>query len=228
MYNSNKILGLIPARAGSKRLPNKNTLDMHGKPMIAWSISSAIRSKYIDDVVVSSDSDSILNISKKYGAKSFKRPLKYAMDNSSSEDVILNAIKGLEISYNHTVLLQPTSPLRTSKDIDNAIELLFQKKAKSVISVNLLKENAMLNGIKHGNLSLVEIGKTNKNKSNLYYNINGAIYFFCNKFFFKSKKLYSLRNTYGYVMEKHKSIDVDDYYDFIIAETLMKLSLKKT
>ena len=64
MYNSNKILGLIPARAGSKRLPNKNTLDLHGRPLIAWPISSAIRSKYIDDVVVSSDSDSILNISK--------------------------------------------------------------------------------------------------------------------------------------------------------------------
>ena len=167
MYNSNKILGLIPARAGSKRLPNKNTLDMHGKPMIAWSISSAIRSKYIDDVVVSSDSDSILNISKKYGAKLLKRPLKYAMDNSSSEDVILNAIKELKINYNHTVSLQPTSPLRTSKDIDNAIELLFQKKAKSVISVNLLVENAMLKGKNHGNLSLLEIEKANKNKSNI-------------------------------------------------------------
>ena len=77
---------------------------MHGRPMIAQSISSAIRSKYIDDAVVSSDSDSILNISKKYGAESFKRPLKYVMDNSPSEDVILNAIKGLKISYNHTVL----------------------------------------------------------------------------------------------------------------------------
>ena len=179
-------------------------------------------------MVVSSDSDSILNISKKYGAKLLKRPLKYAMDNSSSEDVILNAIKEFKFKYNHTVLLQPTSPLRTYKDIDNAIELLFQKNAKSVISVNLLKENAMLKGKNHGYLSPVEIGKSNKDKSNLYYNINGAIYFFCNEFFFKSKKLYSLRNTYGYVMEKHKSIDVDDYYDFMIAETLMKFSLKKT
>lgn len=109
------------------------------------------------------------------------------MDNLSSEDVILNAIKELKISYNHTVLLQPTSTLRTSKDIDNAIELLFQKKAKSVISINLLKENVMFKGKNHGNLSLVEIGKANKNKSNLYYDINGAIYFFCNNFFLNQK-----------------------------------------
>ena len=75
------------------------------------------------------------------------------MDNLSSEDVILNAIKEFKFKYNHTVLLQPTSPLRTSKDIDNAIELLFQKKAKSVIPVNLLKENAMFKGKNDGNLS---------------------------------------------------------------------------
>ena len=79
---------------------------------------------------MSSDSDKILNISKKYGAKIFKRPSKYALDNSKSEDVILNAIKSLNSNYNYTVLLRPTSPLRTSRDIDNAIELLFQKKRK--------------------------------------------------------------------------------------------------
>ena len=227
MYKRNKILGLIPARAGSKRLPNKNILDMNGKPMLAWSISSAIKSKYIDDVVVSSDSDKILNISKKYGAKSFKRPSKYALDNSSSEDVILNAIKNLDSNYNYTVLLQPTSPLRTSRDIDNAIELLFQKKAKSVISVTILNKDALIKVKNSRNNSLIKLGKVTSESHKSYFYINGAIYFFCNKFFHKSKKLYSSKRTYGYIMQKHRSIDIDDYFDFIIAKTLMNVSLKE-
>tara|TARA_Y100001980_G_C14522996_1_gene298363 strand:- start:28 stop:714 length:687 start_codon:yes stop_codon:yes gene_type:complete len=227
LFKGNKILGLIPARSGSKRLPNKNILDMHGKPMIAWSISSAIKSKYIDDVVVSSDSDRILNISNQYGAKPLKRPLKYSKDNSKSEDVILNSIKRLKTTYDYIVLLQPTSPLRTSLDIDNAIKLLFQKKAKSVISVNILNQDSMLRRKNYRNKSLVKLGEVTKKKPSLYYFINGAIYFFCNKFFQKSKKLYCSKHTYGFLMEKHKSIDIDDYYDFITAKTLMKVSFKK-
>ena len=76
-------------------------------------------------MVVSSDSDKILNISKKYGAKPYKRPSKYSLGSSSTEDVILNAIRSLNSNYNYAVLLQPTSPLRTSRDIDSAIKLLF-------------------------------------------------------------------------------------------------------
>ncbi len=82
---------------------------------------------------MSSDSDKILNISKKYGAKPYKRPSKFSLGSSSSEDVILNIIRSHNSNYNYAVLLQPTSPLRTSRDIDNAIKLLFQKKKKNLL-----------------------------------------------------------------------------------------------
>ncbi|MBC8555357.1 MAG: acylneuraminate cytidylyltransferase family protein, partial [Candidatus Brocadiales bacterium] len=139
MINNKRILAIIPARGGSKRLPRKNILDLAGKPPIAWSIEAALGSKYIDRVIVSTDDEEIAGISRKYGADvPFMRPNKLATDESSSVDVVLHVIntlkeKGRESEY--IMLLQPTSPLRTMENIDEAVELLQSSSSDAVISV---------------------------------------------------------------------------------------------
>ena len=139
MIGQQRLLAIIPARGGSKRLPRKNILDLAGKPLIAWTIEAALNSKYIDRIVVSTDDQEIANISIKYGAEvPFLRPKSLATDDASSIDTVINVLGEVEIinqHYEYIVLLQPTSPLRTEIDIDKAIELLEKKSADSVISV---------------------------------------------------------------------------------------------
>lgn len=134
MYKNKTFLAIIPARGGSKRLPRKNVLDLCGKPLITWSIEAGLNSKYIDKVVVSSDDDEILEISRKFGAETIKRPDELASDTATTFDAIKHTIDNLE-KYDYIVLLQPTSPLRDQKHIDEAIELLVEKNADAVVSV---------------------------------------------------------------------------------------------
>ena len=128
MIGQQRLLAIIPARGGSKRLPRKNILDLSGKPLIAWTIEAALNSKYIDRIVVSTDDQEIANISIKHGAEvPFLRPKSLATDDASSIDTVINVLGEIEIidqHYEYIVLLQPTSPLRTEIDIDKAIELL--------------------------------------------------------------------------------------------------------
>jgi CMP-N,N'-diacetyllegionaminic acid synthase len=126
MYKEKSFLAIIPARGGSKRLPNKNILNLAGKPLIEWSIDAALKSKYIDKVVVSSDDENILKIAKDK-CDIIKRPKELATDTASSIDVIKHVLDNLEKKYDYIVLLQPTSPLRNEKHIDEAIEFLYKK-----------------------------------------------------------------------------------------------------
>ncbi|HFP7636465.1 TPA: CMP-N-acetlyneuraminic acid synthetase, partial [Campylobacter coli] len=134
-----KILAIIPARSGSKRLVDKNIMYLQEKPLIAWSIEAAIKSKFIDRVVVSTDSFKYADIAKNYGALvPFIRKGMLALDSTPTFDVIEDVIKfynSRQISYKYIILLQPTSPLRNEKHIDEAIELFFLKKANSIVSV---------------------------------------------------------------------------------------------
>ena len=134
------MLALIPARGGSKGIKGKNIIDINGKPLIAYTIEAGKQSKYIDDVVVTTDSEKIAEVSKKYGAEiPFMRPAEYAQDKSKTIVAVLHAIKELKRQdkvYDTLVLLQPTQPLRTSEDIDKAIELYFEKSCMSLVSVS--------------------------------------------------------------------------------------------
>ena len=138
MYNNKEVLAIIPARGGSKRLPGKNIKDLNGKPLIAWTIDAALRSKYIDKSVVSTDDEIIAEISQKYGAEvPFIRPKELATDTASSIDVILHAINFYKTKgepFEYVILLQPTSPLRTTEDIDHAFEMLNEE-TKAIVSV---------------------------------------------------------------------------------------------
>lgn len=134
-------IAIIPARSGSKRLPGKNTKIFCGKPLIAYSIIEAKKSKLIDGVIVTSDSDEILAIAEKYGAITIKRPDEFAQDSSRMIDTVKHVIEYLGYKA-IIVLLQPTSPLRTVKDIDKCIRLYSTECFDSVISVKELSPHA--------------------------------------------------------------------------------------
>lgn len=141
MYNGKKILALVPARAGSKGLPGKNVRLLLNKPLIAWSIEAGLRSKYVDRVIASTDGEDIASVAGEYGADvPFLRPAELALDSSPSIDFILHTLDWLQLHkdiYEYLVLLEPTSPLRDSEDVDLAIEALLNQgdRADSILGV---------------------------------------------------------------------------------------------
>lgn len=143
MINNKQVLALIPARAGSKGVPNKNIRPLLGKPLIVYSIGAAKASKYIDRVIVSTDGEKIAKIAKRAGAEvPFLRPVELAQDNTPDAPVFEHCIKWLKEHENYTadiiVHLRPTGPLRTAKEIDEAVELL--EKYPSADSVRSVEE----------------------------------------------------------------------------------------
>jgi CMP-N-acetylneuraminic acid synthetase len=225
MYKNKTFLAVILARGGSKRLPKKNMLDLNGKPLIAYSIKAGLESKYIDRVVVSSDAKEILDISKQFGADIIKRPDELASDTATSFDAIKHTIEYTE-KYDYVVLLQPTSPLRTYNNIDEAIELLINKKADSIISVcetdhsplwsNILPKDGSMKGFLQDDI-------LNKRSQDLdvYYRLNGAIYI-CNIDKIKEEQSFFLKdNIFAYKMNRKSSIDIDEEIDFKLAKVLL-------
>ncbi|BAT72262.1 N-acylneuraminate cytidylyltransferase [Thermosulfidibacter takaii ABI70S6] len=226
MFRGKTYIAIIPARGGSKRLPNKNILPLAGKPLVAWTIEAALDSKYLDEIILSSDDEKILEIGKSYGITSIKRPHYLADDTAKTVDVILYHLELIEPEPDYTVLLQPTSPLRTSKHIDEAIEWLSEKNADAVISVseigfpiewcNVLPEDKnLVNFIKdeHLNVRSQDLPKR--------YRINGAIYVVKTEKFMKHQTFFLKKNVYAYVMDRISSVDIDDQFDFLFAEFLI-------
>jgi CMP-N,N'-diacetyllegionaminic acid synthase len=218
-----KIHAIILARSGSKGIKNKNLLKINKKPLIYWSIKSCLISKKINNTWVSSDSDKILSIAKKYGAKTIKRPKKLSSDTSSSEDAwrhAINFIKKKNI-IDIVVGVQPTSPIRSNYDFDNAIKKFFVKKNQSMFSASNFES-----------FFSWSIGK--KIKSN--YNLNkrpirqklkktilenGSFYIFSAKLFLKYKnRLFG--NIGFYLMEKYKGFQIDNLEDLYLIKLLMK------
>lgn len=120
-----KILGIIPARGGSKRLPKKNIRMLAGKPLIAWTIEEAKKSKLITCLIVSTEDSEVMEAAWKYGAEVLMREPELATDDASSEDVVRSVVRSLP-GYDYVCLLQPTSPLRIAEDIDNTVGLAVQ------------------------------------------------------------------------------------------------------
>ncbi|MGF7059795.1 cytidylyltransferase domain-containing protein [Brassicibacter mesophilus] len=230
MYNNKKFLAIIPARSGSNGLKDKNIRELNGKPMIAYSIEAAKNSNIFDDIMVSTDSHKYADISIKYGASvPSLRPEYLSTDTATTNDVIdytINILKEIGKEYDYFMLLQPTSPLRTSKDIVDAIKLLFEKEANSIVSVceaehsplymNELDESLSIDGF------LIKDTKTIRQELPKYYRLNGAIYI-CNTDYFLKYKDFYREKSYAYIMDKKSSIDIDDEIDFIIADNLMKI-----
>jgi len=220
------MLAIIPARCGSKGLPGKNIRSLCGKPMIAYTIEAALESKYIENVIVSTDCKEIEDVAKKFGAKShFLRPEELALDNSKAIDNYIYTVDRLNNDFDYNidnfVVLQPTSPLRTVEDIDGAIDLFQRKDADSVVSYT--RELHPIEWHKY----LTEEGKfenifderlLNRQEYKPSYFPNGAVYVFDYELI-KRKQYYS-DNSYAYVMPRSRSIDVDTLEDFEYVEFL--------
>ena len=221
MYKGKSILGVITARGGSKRLPNKNIRDLAGKPLIAWTIESAMKSKYMDRVILSSEDGGIIRIAKKYGCEvPFIRPSYLSTDNSSSEDVIIHAVNSLNALYDYTILLQPTTPLRTCQQIDECIEKCISENSKSISSVSKAEKSPSLYfTIKNGKLVPLYDKTKHKNHPAEFYILNGALYMVDTKYFLKVKS-FTTKSSACYVMPKEHSIDIDTILDFKLAEYL--------
>ncbi|GGD41416.1 hypothetical protein GCM10012288_14410 [Malaciobacter pacificus] len=222
----NKFLAIIPARGGSKRLPRKNVLDLSGKPLIVWSIEAGLKSKYISDVVVSSDDEEILEIAKESNAKTIKRPQEFASDTATTFDTLKHTIENMK-EYEYVVLLQPTSPLRNEKHIDEAIKLLEKKNADAVISVCKMEHSPLWSNTLDDDLSMISFLSDevlNKRSQDLpnYFRLNGAIYICNTSKFLENKGFFLKENIFAYIMENDVSIDIDEKLDFIIANELMK------
>ena len=138
MYKKKKILAIIPARGGSKRIIDKNIKLLINKPLIAHTIETSLSCKFIDRTIVSTDAKNISEIAKKYGAELINRPKNLAEDDSPTIGVVKHVLNSLKEKENYyadiIILLQPTSPLRTTEDIENIIKLMLDEGHESVVS----------------------------------------------------------------------------------------------
>ena len=226
------MLAIIAARAGSKGLKNKNILKLNGKPLIAYSIQHALRSKFITKVIVSTDSPKIAKIAKKYGAEvPFLRPKKLAQDNSSINKAFEHAILFLEkkgFCYENFISLGGSCPIRTKQDIDNAVKLYFKKKAQTLISVKENDKPIEWYFKKTKGERLIKFQKKqmqNRQKHEKLLIPNGSIYVFNTKKLLKNIKLnkdYSNNRTFYYLMPEERSVDIDNLNDFCFADYLLR------
>ncbi len=226
MYKRKTFLAIIPARGGSKRLPRKNVLNLCGKPLLAHTIEAGLNSEHIDKVIVTSDDNEILEISEEFGADIIKRPPDLASDTAMTFDAIKHCIENIEEKYDYIVLLQATSPLRNSKNIDEAIELLETKNADAVLSVCKMDHSPLWSNTLSDSLSMSDFLKDevlNKRSQDLeeYYRLNGAIYICKTDKLLKEKSFFLKKNIFAYKMDRESSVDIDEKIDFKIAEFLM-------
>ncbi len=226
-----KIISFIPAKSNSQDLKNKNLKKLNNLSLVELAIIGAKKSKLIDEVYLSSNSDKILKIGIKLDVKTLKRKKNLSNYSASANSVILDFIKN-KLQSNHEdyiiAYLQPTSPFRNNTHIDSAIKHLIKKKLRCVVSVtenknffkSLYKKNLFLNPFFNDNF-------VTNNRQNLkkIYSPNGAIYIFYASDFMKKKKLSFIKSGY-YNMNRIDSIDIDDKEDYELANYLSKKYLK--
>ncbi len=225
MYNNKSFLAVVLARGGSKRLPRKNILNLNGKPLVSWSIEAGLKSRYIDKVVVSSDDKEILEISKALGAEIVSRPDYLASDTSTTFDSLKHTIENFE-KYDYIILLQPTSPLRDKKHINEAIELLDKKNADAIISVCEVDHSPLWSNVLPSSKSMVgflkdEVLNLRSQDLDMYYRINGAIYICRVDKFLEKETFFIKENIFAYEMDREVSLDIDTQLDFDFAQFLM-------
>lgn len=230
MHRKMRILALIPARGGSKGLPGKNIKVLAGKPLLAWSIRQARECPFVDRVIVSTDSRKIAGVARRYGADvPFLRPRHLATDRAKTMGAILHALDWLEQNgerYDLLLLLQPTSPLRASRDIAGVLRTFFARKAAAVVSVTraehpplwtntLPRDGCMKNFLRP------EILGKNRQELPVFYRLNGAVYLADVRYLKKTRTFFG-KKTFAYVMPPERSTDIDTETDFRLAEIQLK------
>lgn len=230
-----KNIAIIPARSGSKGLPDKNIKCINNKPLIAYSIEAAMKSKLFIEIMVSTDSIEYADLAMKYGAKvPFLRSNETSNDVAGSWDVVKEVLQCYEkanMRFDTVTLLQPTSPLRTEKHIIKAFQLMIEKNADSITSVCEMEHSPLWSNVLPSSLSMKEFENKyvlNKGRQQLplYYRINGAIYI--RKInYINSQINLEYENPYAFIMEQKESIDIDSELDFQLAEFLLNIERKK-
>lgn len=229
MYKGKSFLVIIPARGGSKGIPNKNIIEVEGKPLIKYSIDAALESKYVDRIVVSTDSEEIAKVSAESGADvPFLRPVSLSTDTAKTIDALIHAVNTLKengSAYDYLVLLQPTQPLRESFHIDEAIEKIVERGAGSLVSVSDVHEHPILMRTinEQGNLiNLLQTSSTVRRQDfPTFYKVNGSIYI--NKIDENFNENLSLNdNQLPYIMDTKYDVDIDEPFDLEV----FKLKLK--
>jgi CMP-N,N'-diacetyllegionaminic acid synthase len=224
------ILVVIPARGGSKGIPGKNIISFAGKPLICYTIEAALKSKYLRRVIVSTDDSEIAKIAKDCGAEvPFIRPPNLSQDDTPSVSVVKHAVNIIEESqsclFDFVVLLQPTSPLRDERYIDLAIEKMLETRADSVISVCKVKQHPFWNFVAQDDrlYSLLPNCDKSFQRQELLqtYAPNGAVYVVRRSVLFVENTVFG-KDLRGIIMPSEGSIDIDDYYDWFLAEMTSK------
>ena len=217
---------IILARGGSKGIPNKNIITFCGKPLIYWTIKQAKDSKIFKYIWVSSDSEKILKIVKRYGVRTIKRPKKFSTDNSSSEDAWEHSIKYI---YNNNIKIdlvfspQVTSPIRTKYDIIKSIKLFKKEKYDSMFSANIYSALTLWNE-KNKNLRSLNYDykkRTIRQKNDIQYIENGSFYIFLPSTILKYKNRFG-KNIGYYKMEIWKLLEIDDHEQLELCKIIMK------
>ncbi len=222
-------IAIITARSGSKGIKDKNIKLLNGKPLMAYSIEAALQAEVFSTVMVSTDSEEYARVAKKYGAEvPFLRSAENSGDNAGSWDValeVLNCYKNNGKNFDSVCLLQPTSPLRSPKDIIEAYELFTNKSADAVTSVCECEHHIQDMMQLDDSLSLVEFRRNNPDMPRQFYpkvyRLNGAI--FIRKIDDSSSRIRIVSDReVAYVMDQDRSIDIDTINDFRYAEFLMR------
>lgn len=221
-------VAIIPARGGSKGIPFKNIVDLAGKPLIAWTIDAALKSASIDELFVTSDDSKILSVAEEYGAQLIERPIELAGDEVLTVPVLEHAIDQIESlgkNFEYLVLLQPTSPLRTSDHIDEAFKTLKGKNASSLISVvepshsplkSFLLQGDYLKGVVNDQYPFMR-----RQDLPTTYLANGAIYI-VNIEEFKNSGSLMTGKCIPFVMDAPSSVDIDIKEDLLNAQAVIQ------
>jgi CMP-N,N'-diacetyllegionaminic acid synthase len=231
MIKNNTVLVVITARGGSKGLPGKNIKMLGSKPLIAWTIEAAKNSKYVDRIIVTSDSEDIIDVSRKYGAEApFVRPPDLSGDLSKQEDAILHAMDWVaqnEKKYSYVMLLDPTCPFRDEIVINEVVECIEQNpKAKSVLTVkaathhplrmNILPEDHSLKGFTSD-----EVRFKNRQELPVYYELCGSACI-AEWEHFKEEGSFITPLAFACITDEVKGHDIDTLQEFLLAEVYLK------
>jgi CMP-N-acetylneuraminic acid synthetase len=222
-----RVLGVIPARGGSKRLNRKNIRVLYGHPLIAYTIKAAQKATLLTDYLVSSEDEEILEVARSYGAPvPFVRPAHLATDKARNIEVILHALDYMEDKtnqpYDIVILLQPTCPIRNPEHIDDAVRLLSGSELETVASVKgpYKKRDPILKRIRDGVLEAY-CGKEDSGNIEPFYLYNASIYGARRDYFVRERKMISEKQV-PLVMDQVHSIDIDTEVDFIVAAAYLK------
>ncbi|WP_348537908.1 acylneuraminate cytidylyltransferase family protein [Nocardioides lacus] len=230
MFAGRTFVAVVPARGGSKGIPRKNLAPLLGRPLIGHTLDAAAASAYLDAVVVSTDDDAIAEVSAGYGAHVVRRPAELASDTARTIDAVLHAVASLEVAPDNVVLLQPTSPLRTARDIDGAIEQFAAHGGESLASVSPVRQHPlfMRTMSPDGALARLLDEDSTRRRQDLpeVLIVNGAIYIAAVTGLTRETSLNDSRQ--GFVMSPLAGLDVDEPDDLLVVEALARSRQEET